>query len=299
MGALLAGWSLTAAPRQRRETVAAWAFLAPSALHLVAFTAGPLLLALYVSVHRVSPVAPARPFIGLAGFAQAVGSPLVWAALGRTLLYACYVPVSMGLALALALLVRGRSWGARVARALFLVPAVSSVVAVAVVWRWLYHPDVGVINRLLGYPVDWLGDPAVALIALMIVSVWTQLGYQMAVFHAGLESIPRAYLDAARVDGANAWQRFRRLTLPLLRPVILFVLVTGVLGACQVFALVAVLTGGGPLGSTDVVVYRIYRTAWEELQFGDASVLSLLLFALLLLASKAQVKLLDRRVEYA
>jgi len=299
VGALLAGWSLTAAPRQRRETVAAWAFLAPSALHLVAFTAGPLLLALYVSVHRVSPVAPARPFIGLAGFAQAVGSPLVWAALGRTLLYACYVPVSMGLALALALLVRGRSWGARVARALFLVPAVSSVVAVAVVWRWLYHPDVGVINRLLGYPVDWLGDPAVALIALMIVSVWTQLGYQMAVFHAGLESIPRAYLDAARVDGANAWQRFRRLTLPLLRPVILFVLVTGVLGACQVFALVAVLTGGGPLGSTDVVVYRIYRTAWEQLQFGDASVLSLLLFALLLLASKAQVKLLDRRVEYA
>ena len=299
VGALLAGWSLTAAPRQRRETVAAWAFLAPSALHLVAFTAGPLLLALYVSVHRVSPVAAARPFIGLAGFAQAVGSPLVWAALGRTLLYACYVPVSMGLALALALLVRGRSWGARVARALFLVPAVSSVVAVAVVWRWLYHPDVGVINRLLGYPVDWLGDPAVALIALMIVSVWTQLGYQMAVFHAGLESIPRAYLDAARVDGANAWQRFRRLTLPLLRPVILFVLVTGVLGACQVFALVAVLTGGGPLGSTDVVVYRIYRTAWEELQFGDASVLSLLLFALLLLASKAQLKLLDRRVEYA
>jgi len=121
----------------------------------------------------------------------------------------------------------------------------------------------------------------------------------MAVFHAGLESIPRAYLDAARVDGANAWQRFRRLTLPLLRPVILFVLVTGLLGACQVFALVAVLTGGGPLGSTDVVVYRIYRTAWEELQFGDASVLSLLLFALLLLASKAQLKLLDRRVEYA
>jgi len=121
----------------------------------------------------------------------------------------------------------------------------------------------------------------------------------MGVFHAGLESIPRAYLDAARVDGANAWQRFRRVTLPLLRPVILFVLVTGVLGASQVFALVVVLTGGGPLGSTDVVAYRIYRTAWEQLQFGDASVLSLLLFAILLIATRAQLKLLDRRVEYA
>ena len=193
--------------------------------------------------------------------------------------------------------------GATAVRTLFLVPAVSSVVAVALVWRWMYQPDVGVINHLLGPPlghsVDWLGDPGVALIALMIVSVWTQVGYQMAVFHAGLESIPRAYLDAARVDGANAWQRFRRVTLPLLRPVILFVLVTGVLGASQVFALVVVLTGGGPLGSTDLVVYRIYRTAWEQLQFGDASVLSLLLFAILLIATRAQLKLLDLRVEYA
>ena len=290
-------------PERRRETVAAWGFLAPSALHLAAFTVGPVLFALYLSVHRFSPVEPARPLIGLAGYVQALANPLVWAALGRTLLYACYVPVSMGLALALALLVRGRSWGATVVRTLFLVPAVSSVVAVALVWRWMYQPDVGVINHLLGpllgHSVDWLGDPGVALIALMIVSVWTQVGYQMAVFHAGLESIPRAYLDAARVDGANAWQRFRRVTLPLLRPVILFVLVTGVLGASQVFALVVVLTGGGPLGSTDVVVYRIYRTAWEQLQFGDATVLSLLLFAILLIATRAQLKLLDRRVEYA
>lgn len=302
--ALLAGWTLGAAPRLRRETVAAWGFLAPSALHLVVFTIGPLLFAVYLSVHRFSPIEPPpRPFIGLAGYAEALESPHVWATLGRTLLYACYVPVCMGLALALALVVRGRSRGARLVRALVFLPAVSSVVAVALVWRWMYHPDAGVINYLLTRvglrPVDWLGDPGVALIAVMIVSVWTQLGYQVAVFHAGLERIPRAYVDAARVDGANAWQRFRRVTLPLLRPVMLFVLVTGVLGACQVFALVAVLTGGGPIGSTDVVVHRIYRTAWEQLQFGQASVLSLLLFVLLLVATRAQLRLLDRRIEYA
>jgi len=303
LGALLAGWTLAASPRQRRETVAAWSFLAPSALHLVAFTVGPLLLALYVSVHRSGPAAPARPLIGLAGYAQALASPLVWASLGRTLLYACYVPVSMGLALGLALLVRGPSRGGRLARALFFLPAVTSLVAIALVWRWMYHPDAGVINYALARaglgPVDWLGDPRVALVAVMIVSVWTQVGYQMAVFHAGLESIPRAYVDAARIDGANAWQRFRRVTLPLLRPVILFLLVTGIIGACQVFALVAVLTGGGPLGSTDVLVNRIYRTAWEQLQFGDASVLALLLFALLFLATRTQLRLLDRRVEHA
>src|SRR5437588_5767847 len=207
LGALLAGWSLATSPRQRDETLAAWGFLAPSALHLLAFTVAPLLFALYLSVHRFSPVEPARPLIGLAGFARALGSPLVWGALGRTLLYAGYVPVSMGLALAFALLLRGGSRGARLVRTLFLLPAVSSVVAVALVWRWMYQPDVGIINHLFGQlltraglgRVDWLGDPGVALIAVMIVSIWTQLGYQMAVFHAGLESIPRAYVDAARV----------------------------------------------------------------------------------------------------
>jgi ABC-type sugar transport system permease subunit len=303
LAALLAGWCLTAPPRQRHETIAAWGFLAPSALHLIAFTAGPVVLAAYLSVHRLSPLEPARPLIGLAGFAEALASPQVWATLARTLLYACYVPVSMGIALGLALLLRSRSRGAGLVRALLLLPSVTSVVAIALVWRWLYQPDAGMIDQLLMRiglkPVNWLGDPGVALIAVMIVSVWTQVGYQVAVFHAGLERIPRAYLDAARVDGANAWQRFGRVTLPLLRPVILFVLAAGVLGASQVFALVAVLTGGGPISSTDVVVLRIYRTAWEELQFGDASVFSLLLFLLLLVAARARLKLLDRGVEYA
>src|SRR5213596_3790567 len=148
-------------------------------------------------------------------------------------------------------------------------------------------------------PVNWLGDPKTALLAVMLVSVWMQLGYQLTVFLAGLRAIPQAYLDTARVDGANAWQRFWRVTFPLLRPVTLFVLVTGIIGAFQVLALVMVLTGGGPLGATDVIVYRIYRTAWELLQFGDASAMALLLFAVLFGVTWAQLKLLDRRVEHA
>src|SRR5216684_1591632 len=122
----------------------------------------------------------------------------------------------------------------------------------------MYHPTLGVINHALARaglgPVDWLGDPRIALVALMIVSAWATFGAQMTVFLAGLAAIPRAYLDAAQVDGANAWQGFWRVTLPLLRPVTVFVLVTGIIGACQMFALVMVLTGGGPLGATDVVV---------------------------------------------
>ena len=306
LGALLAAWSTASAPRPRRETVAAWGFLAPSALHLAAFSVVPLLLVLYVSVHRWSPIEPTTAFVGLANYGHVVRDSLVWSALGRTLLYALYVPVSMTLALGLAVAIGGRRRSGAAAaglRALFLLPYASSVVAVALVWQWMYHPDFGLINQLLTRaglgPVNWLGDPKTALVATMLVSVWMQLGYQLTVFLAGLRAIPQSYLDAARVDGANAWQRFWRVTFPLLSPVTLFVLVTGMLGAFQVFALVMVLTGGGPLGATDVIVSRIYRTAWEQLQFGEASALALLLFALLFGVTWAQVKLLDRRVEHA
>src|SRR6058998_1461523 len=288
LGALFAAWSTASAPRLRRETVAAWAFLAPSALHLAAFSFVPLLLVLYVSGHRWSPIEPTRAFVALENYGHVVRDPLVWSALGR----------------AVALGGRRRSGAATPAlRALLLLPYASSVVAVALVWQWMYHPDFGLINQVLTRtglaPVNWLGDPKTALFAVMLVSVWTQLGYQLTVFLAGLRAIPQPYLDAARVDGANAWQRFWRVTFPLLSPVTLFVLVTGIIGAFQVLALVMVLTGGGPLGATDVIVYRIYRTAWELLQFGDASAMALLLFAVLFGVTWAQLKLLDRRVEHA
>src|SRR3989441_4939475 len=147
----------------------------------------------------------------------------------------------------------------------------------------MYHPDFGLINQLLTRarlgPVNWLGDPRTALVAVMLVSVWMQLGYQLTVFLAGLRAIPQPYLDAARVDGANAWQRFWRGTFPLVSPVTLVVLVTGVIGAFQVFALVKVLTGGGPLGATGVIVSRLYRIGWGVLPFGGAGALGPLLRA--------------------
>src|SRR5204863_6595 len=181
------------------------------------------LVVLYVSVHHWSPIEPTRAFVALANYGHVVRDPVVWSALGRTLLYALYVPVSMALALGLAVMIGGRRRSGAamsVLRALFLLPYASSVVAVALVWQWMYHPDFGLINQLLTRarlgPVNWLGDPRTALGAVMLVSVWMQLGYQLTVFLAGLRAIPQPYLDAARVDGASAWQRFWRVTLPLL-----------------------------------------------------------------------------------
>jgi ABC-type sugar transport system permease subunit len=305
LGVMLLGWidRSRARPRALRETLAAWGFLAPATLHLAAFSFGPILFAVYLALHRWSPIEPARPFVGLANFTAVVRDPLVWVSLRNTLLYTLHVPLAMAIALGAALLLRRHSRATRVARTVFFLPYVSSAVAIALVWQWMYHPDFGLLNylgRLVGLaPVDWLGNPRTALLAVMLVSIWVQVGYQMVVFQAGLQGIPQDYLDAARVDGASAWRRFWRVTFPLLRPVTLFVLVTGIITSFQVFTLVYVLTDGGPLHATDVLVYRIYQMAWEFLQFGPASALALLLFALLFAATWLQFRLLGRQVRYA
>lgn len=303
--AALVGWlaRARAAPRARRETLTAWAFLAPATLHLSLFAFAPIGFAAYLALHRWSPIDPIKPFVGIDNFTALARDPLVWISLRNTVLYSLHVPVAMAIALAIALALQHRSTTTRIARAVFFLPYVSSVVAVALVWQWMYHADFGLLNYLLSFlgvaPVDWLGNPKTALVAVMIVSIWVQVGYQMVVFLAGLQGIPQVYLDAARVDGATAWQRFRYVTIPLLRPVTLFVLVTGVITSFQVFTLIYVLTDGGPLHATDVIVYRIYQMAWEFLQFGGASALSLVLFVLLLGATWLQFRMLGRRVDYA
>lgn len=303
--AVLMGWLARARanPRARRETLTAWVFLSPATLHLAVFAFMPIAFAAYLSLHRWSPIDPVKPFVGLDNFTTLARDPLVWISLRNTLLYSLHVPVAMAIALGLALALQRHSRSARIARTVFFLPYVSSVVAIALVWQWMYHADFGLLNYLLSLvglaPVDWLGSPRTALVAVMIVSIWVQVGYQMVVFLAGLQGIPHVYQDAARVDGASAWQRFRYVTLPLLRPVTLFVLVTGVITSFQVFTLIYVLTDGGPLHATDVLVYRIYQMAWEFLQFGGASALSLVLLILLLGATWVQFRMLGRRVDYA
>ena len=297
LGTTALQWAQRTPARSVRETGAAWAFLAPAGLHLAVFSVGPMLFAFYLSVHGASGefLEPARPYVGLANFRAVVRDPLVWASLGRTALYALYVPVSMILALAVALVLSRPGRLAAVVRAAFFLPFMSSVVAIGLAWQSFLSIGPPPLPR------DWLGSERTALLALMVLSIWMQVGYQMMVFVGGLQRIPPVYLDAARVDGASAWQRFWRVTFPLLRPVTLFVLVTGVIGAFQMFTLVYVLTGGGPLRATDVVMHRFYQTGWNSLEFGRASALSMLVFLLLLGVTWGQFKLLAgrREVEHA
>jgi multiple sugar transport system permease protein len=271
-------WAERAPVRRRRETAIAWSFLTPAVLHLAVFTLGPTLYAVFLASN--------------APLAALVRDPLTWTSFRNTVLYAMYVPVSVAIALAAALLVhrQRRRWGGRLFSAALLLPYAASVVAIGLLSQVMVRAGSLGLGR-----VDWLSNPRTALPALMLISVWAHAGGQMLVFLAGLQRIPQAYTDAAQVDGAGAWRRFWRVTLPLLKPVAGFVLVTGVLSAFQVFTLVSVLTQGGPQRATDVLVHRVYQTAFGAQAVGMASALGLLLFVVLLVLRWPQLKLLARQ----
>ena len=299
VGLVLALLPLAARPRALRRTLAAWAFLAPATALLLLFTFGPLLFSFWISLHDWHLVDPAHPFVGLANYGALLGDGSWWSAIRNTVVFTLHVPLAMAVALALALLTRGSARGVRWARLALFLPSITSVVAIAVVWKWLLNDGHGLANRALGAvglgPVAWLTSPDTALASLMMIGVWMVVGYQMVVFQAGLAAIPRDRYDAARVDGAGALQRFRHITLPGLRHTLFFVLVTSVIGSFQVFGLVYVMTEGGPLGATDVAVYHIYREAWEFLRFGSAAAMSWVLFAIVFAATWLHFRLLERR----
>ena len=293
---------LSAGRRERRRLLEGYSFLAPSFLHLVVFVFVPLLFSLYLSFHRWNVILPEKPFVGLENFKTLLRDRLFWKAMKNTAIYTLHVPVGMAISLGVAVMLNQRIRGVNFFRTLYFLPSVSSFVAIAMVWIWLYQPQYGLINfilRKLGLgTLPWLSSPSTALISIMIMSIWMGIGYQMVIFLAGLQGIPEYLYEAALIDGASAWQRFRRITLPLLTPTTFFVLVTSVIGSFQVFTSVYVMTSGGPNRATDVVVYHIYQNAWEYLRMGYASAMSWILFVVILIATYVQFKLLGRRVEY-
>jgi multiple sugar transport system permease protein len=293
---------LTAKRSQRFITGRALSFIAPSLLHLTVFVATPIVFAGYLSFHRWDLVVPDKPYVGAGNFQEILGDRSFWNAVGNTAIFSCNVPLGMIIALAVALLLQRNTRGIGMMRTLFFLPSVTSFVAIALVWMWIYHPSFGAANYLLNLiglpPLDWLNSTQTAMLAVMMFSVWMGVGYQMVVFLAGLQGIPHELYEAARVDGATGWQRFRCITLPLLTPTTFFILVTSLIGSFQVFTTVYVMTGGGPVRSTDVVVYHIYQAAWEQLRMGYASAMSWVLFLMIMIATWIQFRLAGREVEW-
>lgn len=292
--------------KARGEARAAWGLLMPALTAIALFFALPVVGGLLLSftdfdLYAIADLGNAR-FVGLANYTGLLRDPLFWKALGNTLLLVGLgVPLSIGLALGGALLVNSPLARLRaVYRTAFFAPVVTTLVAAAVVWRYLYHPRFGLINRLfeaLGLPtVDWLGNPKWAMVAITLMAVWRAFGYSLVIFAAGLQAIPPSLYEAARLDGAGAWQLFTRVTLPMLRPTLFFVAILTTVGFFQIFAEPYVMTRGGPLNATVSIALLMYQQGFRWWNMGRASAIAFVLFGLILAVSAAQA-LLRRRQE--
>jgi len=300
-----AGSAASAVARRRRgwrQDLAAYLFLLPGLIHFIVFVLFAVLASLGLSFTRWD-LLSAPSFVGLRNFADMLHDDLFWNALRVTLLYvALSLPAGVALALALALAMNQRLWGISFFRACYFIPVVSSMVAVAMVWRWIYQPDFGLLNYLLSLVgisgPDWLGDDHLVMLSLAILSIWKGLGFNMVLFLAGLQGIPRPLYEAAAIDGAGRWAQFRHITWPLLTPTTFFVVVLGVIGSFQVFDQVVLMTGGGPADASRVYTFYLYVKAFQDHAMGYAAALAWVLFAIIAVITAVQVRFLGNRVNY-
>ena len=270
----------------------AYLYLLPILIGLTVFTAGPVLASLGLSFTHYD-IGQLPHFVGMANYRELFRSDLFWQVVLNTCYYAIlYVPASILLSLALALLIEPRIRGIAFFRTIYFLPVVVSIVAAGIIWSWMYNSDVGLLNYLLSVVgisgPRWLDDPHWALPAIAIMSLWKNAGYNMMIFLAGLSGIPKDYHEAARLDGCGAWTRFRHITLPMLSPVTFFVFVVTTIGAFQVFEQTYIMTNGGPGVSTLTLSYYIWQMAFRFFDLGTAAALGYVLFLLVLVVTAVQ-----------
>ena len=322
----------TSARRRRRrfpiEAAQAYLFILPAIVIIGIFKIFPAVAAFYMSLFKWDVIQGA--FRGLGNYTDwlydnSLRSPDFWRSLSTTLTYVIItVPLEIAFSLVIAFLLFQKIRGRGIYRTAYYLPYVTSFVAAAVVFNWLFHPQYGLVNALLGVVgigpqswlqepdglfaivasafgvtlPDWAAGPSLALVVVAIVTVWHYLGYQIVIFLAGLSNISSEYYEAARLDGANERQIFTKITLPLLSPTTFFVFTIATIGALRSFDTVFVLTGGGPLDTTRTVTLLLFKTAFQQAQFGLAAALAFILTLIILLFTLVQFRLVGRRVYY-
>jgi multiple sugar transport system permease protein len=289
-------------PNQRSEALWGYLLVAPLMLGWLVFFAVALGGSLAVSFTEWNILSPPK-WTGIANYARLLRDPLFFKTLYNTFhLALLYVPLSLAISLALAVALNSRIRFRAFYRAVYFLPFLTIPVANATVWRWLYNPEYGLINhglRAVGLPTfNWLSDPRTAMIAVVMMLVWHIAGYNMIIFLAGLQNIPREYYEAAQIDGAQRWQQFRHITLPLLSPTTFFLLIIATMAALKEFDSIFVMTQGGPLNSTRTIVYYIYEEAFRNLRMGYGTALSWVLFLLIFAVTLVQFRIQRRWVEY-
>ncbi|MGI8483897.1 MAG: carbohydrate ABC transporter permease [Thermomicrobiales bacterium] len=291
----------TRAGMRRREALDGYLFIAPWLIGFVVFVAGPMIGSLALSFMSWDLFNPPE-WIGFGNYRHLAEDPLVLTSLKNTAFYTFLsVPINLIVALMAAMLLNTRVKGLPLFRTAFYLPSVMPVVANAVLWFWVLNPEVGIANALLrsvGLPESqWLFGVASAKPTFILMGLWG-VGNTMIIFLAGLQGIPASLYDAALIDGANAWQRFRAVTIPLLSPVILFNMVIGVIGSFQIFTSAYLLTNGGPNNATLFSVLYLFRLGFEQFQMGYAAAFAWLIFAVILVFTVAQLKLSGRWTYY-
>lgn len=293
--------------KEMRREWTAYLFNAPGMILFAVFVVYSVITSFNLSFHEWNILEPEKPFVGLQNYREVMGDERFWASVGRSVYFTVgSVIPTMAIALGIALLLNTKIRALGLFRTAYYLPVITPLVVAAIIWKWVYDADFGLANfylmklGIIDEPLLWLADKTLAMPAVILVNVWKGVGFNMVVYLAGLQAIPAEFYEAAEVDGAGGWQRFRRITFPLVAPTTFFLLVINTVGAMKSFENIFVMTSGGPPGpggATTTVVYYIYTQAFEFFRMGYASALAYVLFFLLFLVSFTQFRWYMKRVE--
>lgn len=289
--------------KSTKRTVAAYLFIAPSFIGVLVFLAFPVFFALYMSLQHWDGITTPS-FIGLGNFISLFQDHIFWITLRNTLIYSVVtVPIGTLFSLGVAQLLNQRVIGLKFFRTAMLVPVVTSALAVAVIWKWIYDYNNGLINDGLSIfhiaPLPWLSDPMWALIAVCILGVWMGFGLNTILLLAAIQNVPDTLMEAAMIDGATGWRRFWRIVVPLISPTVLLVTITSFTASFQVFTTVYYLTNGGPDYGTSMLTLLVYQRAFAQNRFGEAAALSYIMFAIIFLVTLIQMRVSRNTVNAA
>lgn len=286
----------------QRKSIVPYLYLLPAFMIFAVFMIIPLFTATALSFTNWDLITDIE-FIGIRNYVRLYSDKTFGRALTNTAYFSIgTVPIQMALALITAMLLNSKIMLKSFFRGLYFLPVLVPVTVAAFVWMFIFSPSFGLLNFLLGLMglerIGWLSDPNWAMPALIIMSVWQNFGYHTVIYLAGLQNIPTELIEAAEIDGANSWMRFWKIVFPLLSPTTFLVLVMSIIGGFQVFQIVQITTGGGPVGSTNVVVFHLYRTAFEYFDMGYATAMTLIVFIIILILTILQIKVVGSKVHY-
>lgn len=291
-------------PREKSEFLWGWLFILPTITGLIILNIIPIFQTIYQSFFKTGDFGKRNKFVGFSNYIKVFSDSEVWQALLNTFKYAIVeVPFSIAISLVIAVLLNRKMKGRSLYRTIIFLPMVAAPAAIAMVWRWLYNADFGLINNILGTKVNWVSNPGIAIFSIAIIGIWSVLGYNMVLFLAGLQEIPKDYYEAASLDGATGAAAFFNVTLPLLSPTIFFVCVTRVIAAMQVFDLIYMVMAGGTnsnpaLPKTQSLVYLFYKYSFTQKNLGYGSTIVVFLLIIILLITVFQMKAQKKWVFY-